>query len=80
FAYDPGFTGGISVTTADINGDGVDDIITGALSGGGPHVQVFDGTDLHVLRSFFAYDPGFRGGVQVAAGDVTGDGIADIIT
>jgi parallel beta-helix repeat protein len=80
FAYDAGFTGGISVATADVTGDGVDDIITGALSGGGPHVQIFDGTDLRLVRSFFAYAPTFRGGVQVAAGDVTGDKIADVIT
>ena len=32
------------------------------------------------VASFFAYDPAFTGGVSVAAGDVTGDGVADIIT
>jgi hypothetical protein len=33
-----------------------------------------------VLFSFFAYDFRFGGGVRVAAGDVNGDGTADIIT
>ena len=37
-------------------------------------------TDTQQLSSFFAYDPGFTGGVRVAAGDVTGDGTPDIIT
>src|SRR5207248_968604 len=32
------------------------------------------------LFSFFAYDPGFTGGVFVAAGDVNGDGVPDVIT
>ena len=32
------------------------------------------------VRGFFAYDPAFAGGVFVAAGDVTGDGVADVIT
>ena len=32
------------------------------------------------LASFFAYDPAFGGGVSVAAGDVNGDGRADIVT
>jgi hypothetical protein len=41
---------------------------------------VFDGATGAEVWSFFAYDPGLRGGVFVAAGDVTGDGIADIVT
>ncbi|MCS6853001.1 MAG: Ig-like domain repeat protein [Gemmataceae bacterium] len=131
FAYNPRFRGGVRVAVADINGDGFQDIITGAGPGGGPHVQVFDGqtggtllsfyayapsfrggvfvaggyfgstvgmgivtgadagggphvrlfnTALVELSSFFAYDPSFRGGVRVAAGDTNGDGTAEIIT
>ena len=79
-AYDPLFLGGVSVAMGDVNRDGIADIITGAGATGGPHVAVFSGTDLSVLASFFAYDPTFTGGVQVAAGDVNGDGYADIIT
>src|SRR5207244_1839112 len=79
-AYDAGFQSGVHVATADVNGDGVLDVITGAGSGGGPHVKIFDGATGDVIASFFAYDPGFRGGVNVAAGDVNGDGKADIIT
>ena len=41
---------------------------------------MFSGVDLTELASFFAYDPAFPGGVHVAAGDVNGDGRADIIT
>jgi uncharacterized repeat protein (TIGR01451 family) len=80
YAYDPSFTGGVSVAVADVNGDGVDDIITGPGPGGGPHVEVFSGRDGSLLLSFFAYDPSFAGGVAVAAADVNGDGFADIIT
>jgi len=80
FAYDPGFAGGVWVAAGDVNGDKKADIITGADAGGGPHVKVFDASTGKVLLSFFAYSPGFVGGVRVAAGDVNGDGKADIIT
>src|SRR5207249_3976607 len=80
FAFGAGFHGGVNVASADVNGDGLADIVVGAGAGGGPHVRILSGLDLSVLSEFFAYDAGFRGGVNVAAGDVNGDGFADVIT
>src|SRR5687768_2290399 len=80
FAYAPTFTGGVRVAAGDVNGDGFNDIITGSGAGAPGHVKVFDGSTGGELRSFFAYDTGFTGGIHVAAGDVNGDGRADIIT
>jgi serralysin len=66
FAYDQSFSGGVRVAAVDVNGDGKADIVTGAGPGGGPHVKAFDGTNPgNVLESFFAFDPGFLGGVFV---------------
>jgi hypothetical protein len=80
FAYDVTFTGGVNVAAADVNGDGHADVITGAGPGGGPHVKIFDVTTGQVLGSYFAYASTFTGGVSVAAGDIDGDGKADVIT
>src|SRR5439155_16929620 len=75
-----GFTGGVRVAVRDVTGDGVTDIITAPGAGGGPHIKVFNGATGALIREFFAYGSNFTGGVYVAAGDVNGDGIADIIT
>jgi hypothetical protein len=85
FAYDPALRGGVHVATGDVTGDGIDDVVTAPGPGGGPHVRVFDGFALmggRVLEvlNFMAYDTSFRGGVNIAVADVTGNGRADIIT
>ncbi|MFL2863292.1 MAG: DUF11 domain-containing protein [Pirellulales bacterium] len=47
----------------------------------GPYVRVIDPvTGADRFTPFFAYEPGFRGGVRVYGADVTGDGEPDIIT
>jgi uncharacterized repeat protein (TIGR01451 family) len=79
FAYSPTFTGGVRVAVGDVNGDSTPDIITAPGAGGGPQIKVFDGKTGALIRSFWAFSPTFTGGVYVAAGDVNGDGIADII-
>jgi len=78
-SYGENFRGGVNVTAGDIDGDGKDEIITGAGPGGGPHVRLFDSGG-KVLGQFFAYNKNFRGGVNVASGDINGDGVDEIIT
>ncbi len=80
FAYDPAYLGGVYVAAGDLNGDGKADLVTGVDAGVGPNVKAFSGVDGSTLKSFWAYDPGFLGGVSVAVGDVNGDGAQDIIT
>lgn len=79
FGFTPDFRGGVFLAIADINGDTFPDVIASAGDGGGPHIRVFDGRTGAELASFFAADPAGRGGVSVSAGDVTGDGVADIV-
>lgn len=79
FAYDKDFNGSINMISADVDGDGVKELITGAGEGGGPHVKIFDIAG-NLKGQFFAYEQKFRGGVNVAIGDVDGDGLVEIIT
>ena len=79
FAYETNFLGGVFVGAADMNDDGRADIVTGAGPGGGPHVKVFSGNDLLLIRSFFAFEPTFMGGVRVAVGRVNDDVAPDIL-
>jgi 5-hydroxyisourate hydrolase-like protein (transthyretin family) len=52
---------------------------TDAGSASTPQVKVYNSSGT-LLTQFMAYETTFRGGVRVAVGDVTGDGIADIVT
>jgi hypothetical protein len=80
FAFDQAFTGGVFVAVQDTNGDGILDIIAAAGPGGGPEVRIFDGRNLNLLRSFYAYAEDFSGGVSVASIDFNNDGILDLVT
>jgi len=78
FPFGPGFTGGVSLAVGDLNGDGRADIVTGQASGGGT-VRVFSGTDYSLLLSQTPFGAAYQGGVNVAAGDVDGDGRVEVI-
>ena len=80
-AFEPSFSGGVNTAVADVNNDGISDLICGAGAGGGPRVIVFNGATnfTTVLQDFFAFDPSFRGGVDVAGADFNVDGFADIV-
>jgi hypothetical protein len=79
FGFDPGFRGGQTVAVGDVNGDFRNEIVAGAGDTGGPMVSVFNLAGRR-QTAFFAYEESFRGGVNVAVGDVNGDGIDDIVT
>ena len=70
---------GVRVASADFDGDGVADSLVGAGPGAEPNVLIFRGSDGSILRMFDAFKASYNGGVYVAAGDVNGDGVPDII-
>jgi hypothetical protein len=76
----PGFDGPIGTAVGDLTGDGVTDVAVAAGLGGGPVVKAYDGRDGRLINSFFAYDPSYRGGVDIDVGDLDGNGVAEIVT
>ncbi len=79
FAYDQSFRGGLNITVADTDADGKLEIITAPAKDLSPTVKIFSDKGT-ILGSFLAYDKNFRGGVNLAAGDLNGDGRQEIIT
>jgi FG-GAP-like repeat len=81
FAYDARFTGGVNVAISDAASDGFGGaLLTGAGPGGGAHVRTFvTGNPLALLpappasaflflvNERFAFEPGYRGGVEVGS-------------
>ncbi|MCC7083437.1 MAG: VCBS repeat-containing protein [Pirellulales bacterium] len=89
-AYSSSFKGGVFVAAADVNGDGRTDIITAPGSGMAANIRVFrnriglsssnpDPFANQPLHSFLAFGKSFKGGATVAAGDLNGDGKAEIV-
>jgi hypothetical protein len=70
---------GSTVALGDVNGDGKADLIVGTGAGSPAQVKVLNGTTQTLLESFSPFAASFKGGVSVAAGDVNGDGKADVI-
>ena len=79
FAFEPTFSGGVTLASGDIDGDLYADILVGAGPGGGPRIKVFSGKNLTVLRDFFAFEPTFSGGVTIATGLINSDLQVDIL-
>jgi predicted outer membrane repeat protein len=77
-AFESNFAGGVRTAAADVNGDGVADIIAGTGTGRAAEVRVFDGATNQPWLSIPVFE-GFLGGLFVSTGDFNHDGHADIV-
>ncbi|HEX4608198.1 MAG TPA: FG-GAP-like repeat-containing protein [Urbifossiella sp.] len=74
----PGTTGGVRTAVADFTGDGASDVVAGTGPGAVAEVKILDPKTGAVLFDTTPFGD-FTGGVFVSAGDVDGDGKADLI-
>jgi hypothetical protein len=89
FPYGLNFNVGANVAVGDIENNGFADIVTGATVGN-PDVRVYRGKDIanhtfdpngaSLIAQWFPYGLDFNVGANVAVGDVSGNGFADVVT
>lgn len=72
--------GGLSVTTADVNGDNDDEIVLALHRFGHAWVKVYDvSPERPILGEFIAFPLAFRGGVNIAGADLDFDGNDELL-
>ncbi len=89
FAFEDSQRGGTTVATGNFFGPTNSDLVIGAGPGGGPRVRILDGAAVtqqgrtftsnilgDTVANFFAFEPSFRNGVNVAASPVPFGGLA----
>jgi hypothetical protein len=79
YAFEKTFMGGVFVTTGDVDGNKVDDIVIGSGPGRVGQVNVFVNGSATLEGSFNPFGSNYTKGVSVAVGNVNGDGSVDIV-
>lgn len=78
YPYEKSFTGGVKVAAGDVNGDGLDEIITVPMSGRRSLVRVFNGLGKKLSEFYLSTALGGQN-ISLATADVNYDGVEEIV-
>ena len=76
--YDEKYTGGVNVAVGDLDADGFNEIVVTPSGASKLPLRIYERTGVS-RREFAAFPYAFKGGVNVAVGDMDGDGKAEIV-
>jgi hypothetical protein len=78
YPYGGDYVSSVAVALGDVNGDGKNDIVLSADTPGGTEVRAVDADGVE-LADFYVLDSSVIPGASIAAGDLNGDGKAEIV-
>ncbi len=78
-AFEKSYTGGVNVATADVDGDGLAEVIVGSGGGRTGEVRVFDADGRQKEISYFPFGETSIGAVDVSSTDWEFDGVEEVM-
>ncbi len=81
YPYEKKFRGGVKVVVANLDGrknHNGPEIIVAPGAGRDPQIKIYDNS-LNLKKQFLAYKKNWQGGVNISAGDINNDGLAEIV-
>lgn len=78
FAYPENFRGGVKVAAGDVDKDNKMELVVAPESGEKPVIKILNQNG-KLKKEFLAFNATFKTGMEIAVGDVNGDGKAEIV-